>query len=595
MHVTICGHAALFIETADQRMLVDPCFSDTLVGGAVTYHPGRAFDTEKMPLLTALVITHGHFDHFHLETLQKLPRNIPVITAKDPHVVQQLAYAGFSNVIACEPWHSIELGNTRLLTTPSEHDEPEFGLLIRDEASGAFWHMADAEVNVEVGERLVQENGFIDLISAKYQPLVRASIGYLRDAGAAFDKREVATWLETACVCEPALIFPYAAGLCFSGRHSWFNRYAFPLSPEEVVRMLQSRLGSQERAAAVRPGDMIELRRGQRPVLFPQASPFVRETNSPEVRWEPVDISTLAGLSQPEDRRALQRELEAFMSGPLASWLERTVGRKGTICDFFREQDVVWQLVVHAGDGERLNYFIDFRSTCFSASRGQHPEANSFTHVAGRTLCDVLKGDMPGILFWLAGEARSYEKILGVRAGHFWVPELPEAPEDWVCDPLTYYLRHFGTAAISLDEPEATDLRPRVADDRPDGNNSIEVLARQGEDAIVTSKKALLTYLSAKEAERIGLEITDDEVEATSNDFRRRLNLYDQEATMQWLKKAGMSPAAYSAVMRGFAAVLKLENHYAGVIEPLLTSHRRMAIAIGSPLLRPSASSHGRL
>ena len=593
MRVTICGHAALLVETADQRILVDPCFSDTLVGGAVTYHPGRVFDFLQMPPLTALVITHGHFDHFHLESLRRLRRDLVLITAKDYAVVHELENAGFSNVIACDAWRSIELGKTRLLTTPSEHDEPEFGLLFRDETGSIFWHMADAEVGVRIGERLLRDHGSIDLISVKYQPVVRASMGYLRGVGATFDKCEVVGWLEAACVCEPALVFPYASGLCFSGRHAWFNQYAFPLSPEEVVRLLRQRLGSQERATTVQPGDVIELKHNLCPVRHAQASPFVRATASPEIRWEPVDTSTLVGLAEPIDRQGLQRELETFMAGPLASWLERTASCHGSICNYLCKQDIVWQLVVHAGEGERLNYFIDFRSDRFSAAPGHHPEASSFTHVAGQTLYNVLKGKEPGFLFWLAGEARSYEKTMGVRAGQFCFPDLSNAPEDWMGDPLTYYLRYFGTAEVSIEQPDAPDPHQEGASEEPEVIDNIAVLARQGENSIVTSKKALLAYLATKEAERIGLEITEDEVQAASDNFRRRFNLQDQEATDRWFRNAGLSLEAYSSVMRDFATVLKLERHYAGVIEPILGNHRRVATAQMLPSIR-SGSAHGQ-
>jgi hypothetical protein len=388
-------------------------------------------------------------------------------------------------------------------------------------------------------------------------------------------------------------VFPYASGLCFTGRHAWFNRYAFPLSPEDIVCLLQQRLGSQERATVVQPGDVIEVTRGQDPVRQSQASPFVRAIVSPEIRWEPVDTSTLVGLAQPEDRQALQRDLEGFMKGPLASWLEGTAAWNCSICNYLRQQDVVWQLVVHAGDGERLNYFIDFRSDCFSATPGQHPEANSFTHVAGQTLYNVLKGSASGLLFWLVGEARSYEKTIGVRNGQFWFPDLSTPPEDWIGDPLTYYLRYFGTAEVLLEQPSGLAARPHDTAKEPEDLDNIAVLARQGENSIVTSKKALLAYLAIQEAKRIGLEVTEGEVQAASDNFRRRYNLQDAEATDEWLRNAGLSLEAYSAVMRDFAAILKLERHYVGIIEPMLKNHRRVATAQMFPQNRQSGSAHG--
>ncbi|MBD2451008.1 MBL fold metallo-hydrolase [Nostoc sp. FACHB-152] len=570
MRVTICGHAALHIETIDQRILLDPCFSDELVGGTLTYHPGRVFDLDKLPNLTAIVVTHGHFDHFHRETLEKLPRELPVITADEPELLAQLQQMGFYHVIVCQPWQAIALGQTHLLPTPSDHEEPEFGLVVRD-ATGTFWHMADAEVTVEIGDRLTQAYGGIDLISTKYQPVVRASMGYQHGMGATFDREGVVSWLEAACACNPALIFPYASGLCFSGRHAWFNRYAFPLSAEETVRLLQHRLGSPERATTVRPGDVIELQAGQHPQRHEQAADFVKAKRSPKLRWEPVDISTLTGLSTVEARRTLQQQLEVLLTQKLIPWLKQIVTRTDTVWAKFPSEQVVWQLVVHTGEEQRLNYAIDFRAPDFCVVSGEHPEANFFTHIAGQALAEVMTGKKPGLIFWLAGEVRSYEKVICIRNGHFEAPQWPNIPEDFPSDPLTFYLRHFGAETIPLEELETLN-----SSENPD---DIQILTRLGENDGVISKKVLLAYLAVKEAERLGLNISDAEIQAMSDSFREQCDLQDSQATEQWLKEAGLSLEAYSAVMRDFTAVLKLEQHYTSVIEPWLANHRRVATA----------------
>ncbi len=505
MRITICGHAGLYIETSDQRILLDPYFADNLLGGALIYNPGRVLDINKMLSPTVLVVTHGHFDHFHLESLEKFPRDLPLLTADDPPIVKQLEDAGFSHIIKCTPWQLIKIGQTSFLATPSEHEEEEIGLLIRDEFC-SFWHMADSEVSIEIGERIAQEYGSIDLISAKHQPSVRAMIGYLRNSGASFDKQAALTWLEAACICEPGLVFPYASGICFNGRHAWFNSYAFPLSAEEVVSLLQRRLGSEERATTVLPGDVIELQLGKRPQKYDQASPFIQAKALPQIKWEPIELSTLDGAIASEQKLVLQQKLEAFMAVPLALWLKRMVEQGNNALAEFRTQEVVWQLVVHVGEEKRLNYFIDFRSLDFAAKRGEHSQANFFTHISGQTLYEVFQGDVPGLIFWLTGSVRSYEKIMGVSDSHFWFPMLAEAPENQMSDPLTYYLRHFGTGELSTQEPDLPGIQFDIPSKTNTAKNTsqlhlnqvgkdIEILTREGGNRQVIAKKALLTYL----------------------------------------------------------------------------------------------------
>ncbi|HIK07979.1 MAG TPA: MBL fold metallo-hydrolase [Trichormus sp. M33_DOE_039] len=578
MRVTICGHAALYIETIDQRILLDPCFADELVGGTLTYYPGRVFELDKLPNLTAVVVTHGHFDHFHRQTLEKLSRELPIITADEPELVTQLHQMGFADVRVCQPWGAIALGETHLLPTPSDHEEPEFGLVVRD-ATGTFWHMADAEVTVEISDRLTQVYGAIDLISTKYQPVVRASMGYQHGMGATFDREGVVSWLEAACACNPRVIFPYASGLCFSGRHAWFNRYAFPLSAEETVSLLQRRLGSPERATTVRPGDVIELQAGQHPQRHEQAADFVKVKPSEALRWEPVDLSTLMGLSTPEARRSLQGKLEVLLTSKLLPWLRHIVKQPDTIWTKFSSEQVVWQLVIHTGDGERLNYAIDFRSQDFAVMSGEHPEANFFTHIAGQALDEVMTDQKPGLIFWLAGEVRSYEKVICIRNGRFEPPQWPNKPEDFPSDPLTYYLRRVGTGEIAVDQNDLDNIHLEKVPTSLESTDDLQILMRLGENDRVISKKVLLAYLAVKEAERLGLNISDAEIQAMSDSFREQFDLQDSDATEEWLKAAGLSLEAYSAVMRDFTAVLKLEQHYTSVIEPWLANHRRVATA----------------
>lgn len=571
MRVTVCGHAALYIETIDQRILLDPCFSDTLMGGTLTYHPGRVLEVEKLPSLTAVVVTHGHFDHFHPATLQQLPLDLPVITADEPRLIEQLHKIGFSQIIICQPWQAIALGETSLIPTPSDHEEPEFGLLVQDR-TGTFWHMADGEVTAAVGERITTTYGAIDLISTKYQPVVRASMGHLHSQGATFDAVGVASWLEAACACNPGLVFPYASGLCFADRHGWFNRYAFPLSAAEAVGLLQRRLGDPDRAVTVRPGDVLEIQTGQQPQRLEQSSPFVRSEPSLELRWEPIDLSTLFGLSVPAERLAVQERLENLLADGLLFWLQQQVQMVDSIWSSWPEMGVVWQLVVHLGEAERLNYALDFRSPDLLVVSGEHPEANFFTHIAGQGLADVMSGKVSGSIFWLAGEVRSYEKVISIRDGHFAAPIWPEQPEDFPSDPLTYYLRHIGTggSAVSSSAPGFKSLQ--LAQD-------LDILTNLGENPAVMHKKVLLAYLARQEAERLGLDITEAEIQEISDSFRDRFNLQDAEATEQWLKVAGLSLADYSAVLRDLTAVVKIGEHYRNEVNALLTNHRRVATA----------------
>lgn len=63
------SHASLLLGFKDQVIYVDP------VGGAAPY--------ESLPKPTAILITHGHGDHFDVPTLQAIAGSAPIITTKE--------------------------------------------------------------------------------------------------------------------------------------------------------------------------------------------------------------------------------------------------------------------------------------------------------------------------------------------------------------------------------------------------------------------------------------------------------------------------------------------------------------------------------
>jgi hypothetical protein len=452
MRIVVCGHATLLVASSDQTLLIDPVFSKNLMAGTLAFHPQRQFSLDLMPPPTVLVITHGHFDHFHPPSLAAIGRDIPVVAPRDEHLLDQIGTAGFRTVHSLGPWEEVSFGRTRIKVTGSGHDEPEFGPIICDN-DAVFWHMADAEVGPEDGQRVMKECGRVDVVSCKYQPVVNASMSHLRNCGPSFAASDVCDWLGAACAARPRFVFPYASGLAFTNEHAWFNRYAFPLTPAEAAKLLQRRIGSDAVAETVEPGDVIETLPGG-VVHRRQDAEFVKtvHTSAPEP-WEPVDTSTLAALADDGSRRELARLLRTCLAGPLSRWLDGELRDPENSWRKFIEWGVVWQLVVHAGPAERLCHAIDFRNPALiTLTNGVHHEANFFTHISGRTLHRVLRGEASPLLFWLAGDARAYDKIISVGDEGFRFPRLPSQAEFLPADPLTYFLRH------NWDKDQATRL-----------------------------------------------------------------------------------------------------------------------------------------
>src|SRR5207237_7357450 len=146
------------------------------------------------------------------------------------------------------------------------------------------------------------------------------------------------------------------------------------------------------------------------------------------------DRATLFGFKSRGRRAELEAALEPVRA-PFIEWLDAAV-RTTRFKDLVAWK-AIWQLSIHTGPRRLIELWIDFRSTDgLALSPGRHPDANYFTHLSGRTMLEVLEGRVPPSAFWLTGAGRSYHKLLGVRDGHFFAPEMLDKAEDELGDPL---------------------------------------------------------------------------------------------------------------------------------------------------------------
>ena len=75
LRVTMVGHASMLIQVAGLNILTDPVWSDRaspmrFAGPKRVIAPGIAFD--DLPKIDVVLVTHNHYDHLDLKTLQRL-------------------------------------------------------------------------------------------------------------------------------------------------------------------------------------------------------------------------------------------------------------------------------------------------------------------------------------------------------------------------------------------------------------------------------------------------------------------------------------------------------------------------------------------
>jgi len=451
MRVSIIAHASVLIELGRDRILVDPIFADVFASDTLCFHPSRSLDAEALiDAATIIVVSHIHLDHFHPPTLQRFPRDLPVIVPPHDALVDAVKALGFTRVVPLEPWTRYETADGFLLATPSDFELEELGL-VAVKGRDTYWHMSDAIVTEAVGKKVKEELGPVSLVSAKYQPL-RTLIGYQRGLQSMMlDRDELVDTFEAACAAGPAYVFPYFSGFAFHGEHAWANRHVAPYGAAEIARLLRRRLGERVTVDTVSPGD--ELRIESRSITrHPGASAFARPETGPEVQcWEPIDEGTLMGLTDPQEGEWLAQALRDLLFNEVLPWVWAHLQNGTGLFDAYRDFQAVWRCTVHLGGGRRLHHSVDFRGREPQAHFDHaHPDSNVFSHISGLNLWQVLRGLKSAEVFWMAGGYRMYEKLLLVENGRFREPSL----QGWelferLPDPVTHYLRKAGRKRLS--------------------------------------------------------------------------------------------------------------------------------------------------
>jgi L-ascorbate metabolism protein UlaG (beta-lactamase superfamily) len=124
MRVTYIGHATLLLELDGVRILTDPNFEPKL-GRLLPRVSAPGIALADLPELHALLLTHAHADHLSFDSLERLPRNIPLIAP--PAVAKWLRRLGFESAVALPPGESMRLGQVTIHAATATHQGSRYG------------------------------------------------------------------------------------------------------------------------------------------------------------------------------------------------------------------------------------------------------------------------------------------------------------------------------------------------------------------------------------------------------------------------------------------------------------------------------------
>jgi L-ascorbate metabolism protein UlaG (beta-lactamase superfamily) len=231
--LTWLGHSTVVIDLEGTRVVTDPVLR------ARVWHLRRegVVAQEALGDLDAVLVSHTHYDHLDLRSLDRLDRNLTVVVPRG--VARLVRRRGFERVFELEIGEELALGGVRIRATRAEHESsrgplspstPSLGYVV--EGRARIYFAGDTDLFAEMSQIAPVDVALLPV--AGWGP--RLPAGHLDPAGAA----------EALRLLRPKVALPIHWGTLwrvFADRPDdrparEFVRIAHEVAPEVNVRVL---------------------------------------------------------------------------------------------------------------------------------------------------------------------------------------------------------------------------------------------------------------------------------------------------------------------------------------------------------------------
>lgn len=428
MQIHMIGHASIFVETQDCKILMDPVLWDPHAEGLEDVCPKREVIHELLPEFDLLIISHQHLDHFDIRSLAYLPKTIDVLIPQDKLIETCLCKLGYSQIHYLSDFSEVKLGSTSLLATRSENRVPEYGIVFADK-SGVCWNQVDTVVSLDTIRSVKSHYPQIDFLLATWQPMLEAN--YQNNQSLSFPYSEYNQLLKQISLIQPKAIAPGANGFKFINGSSWLNQIVFPVTREQFckdVRMVYPEIGGN--VFPFDPGDIIAFKNGEFSHLKEMCQ-FVKkvEDDRESLYFEPIKVGGNLIDNNP-DNYNLDEMKNAINEEVCLNLPKFIMEKKDSLFIEHCRWRVIYQLeVVFPNFCEQ--WFFDFAEENIQVKAGRNPLANFFTSITASSLYGITKQIKSWDYANLGGTCRSFKKMY-IAAQN----EITKIQEDSIQEPL---------------------------------------------------------------------------------------------------------------------------------------------------------------
>jgi L-ascorbate metabolism protein UlaG (beta-lactamase superfamily) len=119
------GHATTLIQIKDKLIMTDPLLNNS-VAIVVKRWFGPGIDPSIIKRLNFTLISHTHFDHMNLGSLDQLPTDGSLVVPTGG--LQFIPDYGFNGLHELGPWESLEEDGVRITAAPVRHFSGRYGI-----------------------------------------------------------------------------------------------------------------------------------------------------------------------------------------------------------------------------------------------------------------------------------------------------------------------------------------------------------------------------------------------------------------------------------------------------------------------------------
>lgn len=420
---TLIGHASMLIQSKDTTILTDPVWFDFLWEEVNVLCPSINLNTDKIPPVDVLNISHRHQDHFDVRTLAFLAQNksilkpdVKVLVPKDDILIDVLKELDFENIHVVADFEPIRLRDVTLTPTPSFNEGdyyPEHGLLVHD-GEVTVWNQVDTVVNPEIISYIHKLYGQVDFAHSRFLPLLEGNFSHHKALNIPFD--EYNSFLKVAGALKPKFVVPGSAAFRYRDELGFLNRYSFPTTPDQFLADLAV-FCPEIKSSTFFPGDVAHIT-AEGVKIGRQSSDFirVREDDSHKVVFKPV-MEVPPIKSRTSDLAQHEKDMQT-----IRDYIENQLIEKFNSCeklDGWRHWQTLYQLEVFGQNGDSEIWSVDFRDEDIKIHKGGLPKLTLYEGISASNMVDLIDGKTSWDFVGISGGYRTFCNIYRVGPGVF--------------------------------------------------------------------------------------------------------------------------------------------------------------------------------